>query len=131
MTHMAGRVSLVEEIFPRRTPLVADVPIAAKQVLPLWVIRYLLSCVVEARARGIGLRVNLQNIQTERIEAVLWNLANDSAFLETAACVGSATGEPGCVITDEGERLATAVHALREVSRSLERRRHVHADGAV
>ena len=51
-------------------------------------------------------------VEAGRIEPVRGNPAEDAAVLETAARVGGAARQAGAEITNEGERIAAAVHAL-------------------
>src|SRR5207248_7582077 len=54
-----------------------------------------------------------------------------SAVLEAAPRVGSAARKPVRIIADVRERLAAAVHALREIARPFESSWHCHANRAV
>ncbi len=59
-----------------------------------------------------AVRENVQRGEAGRIEPVRGNPAEHAAVLETAARVGGAARQAGAEITNVGERVAAAVHAL-------------------
>ena len=116
-------VALVVEDLAADAPRGGRIPVEAQEVLALGLAGRLLADVVEAlvdRAVGVGQRVQLQDVDADRVEPVLRDPAQHAAVLEAAARIGGAAGEAGRVVADVGEEVARVVTGLREVAGALE-----------
>src|SRR5205814_7943521 len=80
--------------------------------------------VQSAAARKIWHREDGERREPRSIDPVRGNPAEDTAVLEAPACVGGAARQAGAEILDVRERVAAAVHALREIAAPLECGRH-------
>ena len=107
------------DVTAREAPVAVQVVVHAEQVLNLRLARRLLGDVVEADARGVRLRIDLQDIEAGAIEAAGRNAAEDTAVGETAGGVGGVAGLVRRVVADEGEQDARLVDGLREVAGTL------------
>ena len=118
------------DVTARETPGTGDVIVHAEQVLNLRLAGGFLSDVVEADAGGVGLRVDLQNVQAGVVEAAGRNAAEDATVGKTAGGVGGVAGLAAGVVADEGEQDARLVDGSGEVADAFEGRGDGDAGGS-
>ena len=82
-----------------------------------------------AAARVVRRREDVQRVDARCVEAVRRNPPEDAAVREAAAGIGGAAREARGGVADVRERVAAAVHALGEVTLTLEQRSARASDG--